>query len=560
MFQLRTLVWLKWTLFRNSLRTSKAVVNRLASVLTMGAAITFAVLMAVGLGFAAYALSSPAFAQRSVEIAARRGGPTPSAEFLFLSIFSMFYILWATLGIGPSRQFDPGNLLLYPISFRKLFAVDLITEVASLQSVLAIPSILGIGVGVGLARGQLLSALLVVLLAAVFGIVLSKWISTSIGSLFRNKRTRGETFLALAGALAALSGVAFAQIAPMIFRHVAGNTVLRWTPPGAIAFALTEGLKPGQALWFILSITVLSAYTVVFIGLTYWLILRSLPGSGPTKRRGRRKAVQETNEGYKGLDLPLGPSELSAVVEKELRYASRNAQLRMMAVMPLILVALRLMNRRLFDPSASADSPFAAELFKYGEGLITSGGILYVFLILTGLSCNLFAFEHAGMRTLVLSPVDRRMILLGKNLAITFVSLILSAALLIINWLVFRDLTWGALLFGGLSFLIYAALISVIGNWLSIRFPKRMKIGTRMNVSGVVGLLLIPMIFLLGLPPLAAVAAGFVAQSLAAVYATLAILAVLSVGLYLLMIGAQGELLQQRELDLLSAVNDPGND
>ena len=87
-----------------------------------------------------------------------------------------------------------------------------------------------------------------------------------------------------------------------------------------------------------------------------------------------------------------------------------------------------------------------------------------------------------------------------------------------------------------------------------------MKIGTRMNVSGVVGLLLIPMILLLGLPPVAAVAAGFIAQSLWVEYATLAVLALMSISLYLIVIRSQGETLEQRELQVLEAVTDPGND
>ena len=45
------------------------------------------------------------------------------------------------------------------------------------------------------------------------------------------------------------------------------------------------------------------------------------------------------------------------------------------------------------------------------------------------------------MRTLILSPVDRRKILLGKNIAITFIALIFSIALLTLNAIVFRDLT-----------------------------------------------------------------------------------------------------------------------
>ena len=45
MSQLLTLIWLKWRLMRNSLRSSKAVVNKIASVLGMLLA-----LIALGLG------------------------------------------------------------------------------------------------------------------------------------------------------------------------------------------------------------------------------------------------------------------------------------------------------------------------------------------------------------------------------------------------------------------------------------------------------------------------------------------------------------------------------
>jgi hypothetical protein len=200
---------------------------------------------------------------------------------------------------------------------------------------------------------------------------------------------------------------------------------------------------------------------------------------------------------------------------------------------------------------------FGGDLFVYAEGLIATGGVLYVFLILTGLSCNLFAFEDSGMRTLVLSPVRRARILVGKNIAVTIMALIFSIALLVVNELIFRDLTLRALLFVMLSFVIFAAMIAVVGNAISIRFPKRMKFGKRMNVSGAAGLLLIPIIILLSLPPLAAAAAGYIAQSWLVEYVTLALLAVTAVGTYLLVIGSQGEALQRREVEILEAVREP---
>jgi hypothetical protein len=249
---------------------------------------------------------------------------------------------------------------------------------------------------------------------------------------------------------------------------------------------------------------------------------------------------------------------LSAIVEKELRYVMRNAQVRMMTVMPLILIAVRFMNRRRFGQAGSGSSPLATDFFKYGEGLMATAGILYVFLVLAGLFCNQFAFERGGMRMLILSPVDRRIILLGKNIAISTVALVFSAGLLTVNQLVFRDLTLTALFFVAVSFFTFVALMSMMGNWLSVRFPKPMKFGKRLNVSGVAGLLLIPMIFLLALPPLAATAAGYVSQSLLIEYATLLVLAFLSGGFYLMTLNAQGESLEQREQEILDAVNDPG--
>jgi hypothetical protein len=139
------------------------------------------------------------------------------------------------------------------------------------------------------------------------------------------------------------------------------------------------------------------------------------------------------------------------------------------------------------------------------------------------------------------------------------VALIFSAGLLTVNQLVFRDITLGALLFVVLSFLTFLPLMSIMGNWCSIRFSKRMKFGKRLNVSGVVGLLLIPMIVVLALPPLAATAAGYVAQSLLVEYATLGVLAALSMGFYLVILNTQAESLQRREIEILETVNDPGD-
>ena len=59
MSQLFTLIWLKWRLMRNSLRSSKAVVNKAASIAGILLALALSIVVALVLGILAYGLSTP---------------------------------------------------------------------------------------------------------------------------------------------------------------------------------------------------------------------------------------------------------------------------------------------------------------------------------------------------------------------------------------------------------------------------------------------------------------------------------------------------------------------
>ena len=527
--------------------------NRAASVLGMLIALFLALMVALILGFASYALSQPdALGEAFRRTATRDVAASASAEFVFFLMFGFIYLMWATvpLSIGGSKQFDAGKLLMYPITLRKLFAVDFLSELTTLHSVFAIPAVIAICVGVALGTGNTTAALLTAIPALLFGIALSKWLSTTIGSLLRRRRARGETIVALIGAVAGLSAAVAGQIAPLLFKHAESIRSLRWTPPGAAAFLLIGSADDpiGYGLAFI----TLIGYAIALIIFTYWIARRAALGIDGGRRQ-KTAVIAENVTGYAGWQLPLVSGELSAVVEKEVRYVMRNAQVRMMALMPLILIVIRFVNAQRLGTPRTAPGIFAT----YGAGLLATGGVLYVFIFLAGLSCNHFAFEEGGMRTLILSPIDRRKILLGKNIAITLLALVFATILLTINTIVFRDLDVPKLLFISLSFVIFAALSATMGNWLSIRFPKRMRFGKRLNVSGVAGLLLIPMVIVLGTPPLLATVAGVFWRSLVYEYLTLLLFAVLAVGFYFLMLSFQGRSLAKREIDILEAVREP---
>jgi len=553
--QLFTLIWLKWRLLRNSLRSTKAVVNKAASVLGMLLALTLSLAVALILGVVAYALTQPDVLGDALRRSAAHELPsTASTEFIFFSMYGVLYLMWATvpLSIGGGKQFEVGKLLMYPITLRKLFAVDFISELTTLHSVFAVPAVLGISIGAGLGSDNLTRTLIVAFPVILFGVSLSKWLSTIIGSLVRRKRARGETIIALIGAVAGLGAAVAGQVAPKLIEHVESIRSLRWTPPGAASFLLVTN-PADDSLAYAISFLTLIAYAVALIGATYWIARRA--ALGLEGRRKRKIAVDQevAAQGYAGWQLPFASSELSAIVEKELRYAMRNAQVRMMALMPLIIIFIRVINSDAWNTRHKAATDFLA----YGSGLVASGGILYVFLILAGMSCNQFSFEQGGMRTLILSPIDRRKILFGKNIAVTFIALIFSTALLILNAIVFRDITVSSLLFVALSFITFAAISLTVGNWVSIRFPKHMRFGKRMNVSGVAGVLLIPLIVVLALPPLFATFVGYITESVVNQYLTMLALTLMSLGLYYAFINVHGRSLAKREIEILEAIREP---
>ena len=556
MSQLLTLIWLKWKLVRNSLRSRKAVANQVASILGVLITLSIALALAIGLGFAAYLLNEPGVLSEEFRRSASRSGMAEATvEFAFFSIFTFLYLMWATvpLSIGSTKQFDVARMLIYPISLKKLFAIDYVSEFTTLASMFAVPAILAISIGAGLGAGNLVQTLLGFVPTVAFGIALSKWLSTIIGSLVRRKRARGETIVALVGAVAGLGGALAGQLAPILFRHAQAFRSLRWTPPGAAATLLIRQDGPFD---YILAFFTLSLYAALLIAATYWIARRSALGLGGARRKKVVEAVE--SETYAGWQIPIVSSQLAAVIEKELRYAMRNAQLRMMALMPLVLIIIRLFNSNRMRPGMRAGGPqVARDFFTYGSVLLATGGVLYVFLLLAGLSCNLFAFEEGGMRSFILSPIDRRKILLGKNITVTIIAALFSLALLLVNGIVFRDLSLATLLFAAISFVIFASFMALIGNWFSMTFPKRMEFGKRLNVSGLAGLLLIPMLLALGIPPFMATLAGYLAESVLIQLLVLILFALLSVGLYALILDFQGRSLARREVSILEAVKEP---
>jgi len=561
MAQLFALVWLKWTLLRNSLRSRRAVAGRVAALLGLLAGLALSLALAAGVGAGAYFLAASVAGRPPGE-----GRSQAAAYVVLLFIFTVAFTMWALMpvALGGGSRFEPSRMLLYPVSLGKLFAFDFLSDLTSLTSVFVIPSIVALGVGVGLGRGSLAAGLAVSACAVAFGLSLSKLLSLGVGALMHARRTRGETVVALVGTALGLAGASFGmtgglmgRLMPVLERHPAYLEGARWTPPGAAAYALSRGLFAGDAGALAVSLLTLAAYAAVCVLLAYRVARRTALGGGGGGAKKKSRPREARGEAYAGWQLPLASPQFSALFEKEIRYALRNAQLRVIALMAVgLTVLLRV------GPAGSVAGRAWGLGSPYAEGAGTVFGVIYAFMLVSPLSTNLFGYDGSGMRSVVLSPVSRRTVLLAKNAAVTLVALLLVAVGVFVGGLIIRDLTPRTLLFAALSSVTTASLFTPFGNWLSLQFPKRMQFGKGMNRSGVAGLLLVPIFILLLLPPAVAVAAGHFAESHAVKYVILAAFALLSALFYALVLPLQGRRLERRELEVLEAVTgrDGGED
>jgi hypothetical protein len=74
------------------------------------------------------------------------------------------------------------------------------------------------------------------------------------------------------------------------------------------------------------------------------------------------------------------------------------------------------------------------------------------------------------------------------------------------------------------------------------------------------GILLIPLIIVLALPPLIATLIGYFTQNLLNEYLALLVLGLVTLGLYFAIINLHGRELERREIEILEAVREPADE
>lgn len=255
------------------------------------------------------------------------------------------------------------------------------------------------------------------------------------------------------------------------------------------------------------------------------------------------------------LRLPLVPEQAAAVALGTLRSMVRAPEVKM-AWGTAFIATLGLGALVLFQ-----DAPKIPEVAK---PFIVTGAMLFSFFMLIQFLANQFGFDRQGFRAFVLSPVERRFLLFGKNLATWPVGGLFGLFLLVAISFWLRLPLMAAV---AAAFQLAALLLlgSLGGNLLSILVPFRVEAGsmkpTKMPALAMLTMVLCQLLFPVVMLPV------FVPPLLELLWLKIGgpvfvpvnlllsiLLAGLAAVLYWQTLEPLGRLLQRREIKILNTV------
>ena len=571
--QLKTVLWLRWRLTRNQWARSGGLGAVIAVLAGLGA------FMMGGLCFVG-ALIGAAFGLGEVSpkiIMAIWFGVT--VGFLF------FWMIGLLTELQRSETIDLQRLMHLPVALGQMFVVNYLVSHFAFSIIVAVPIMLGLGIGLVFARGPEMVLLVPLALSMVFMITawtycLRGWLATLMSNP-RRRRTviMGITFTFL---LSQGPNLYFNVLHRDDFHPNRQSTtdqnprraaeqeklnqllaVQKFIPPLWLPLGAQE-LAEGRVLPALLG--TLGCLGLGALGLrrayrsTVSFYYGQTGGQAPARIKSAGTAAvvaapTGTGNGFLELRLPAVPEQATALALATFRSLFRAPEVKMALGSSFLTMAILGAMVFLRSPPHLTDAakPFAA----------TSVVAFSIFMLVQFLA-NQFGLDRDGFRSLILSPADRRLILLGKNLAslpvgaaFGTIMLALSSVWLHLPWLVFT-----ATLFQLAALLLLAGLA---GNALSILVPYRIQSGS-LKPTKMPGLAMLAMILCHMLVPVA-MAPAF-APPLAELLWRMAgwpdavpvnlilsvLLAMLVAFAYWQTLGPLGRLLQRRETKILDVV------
>jgi hypothetical protein len=578
--QLQTILWLRWRLMCNQGRRSGG----------LGAVIT------VVIGIGAFLLAALCFAGALLGAVFGLDKASPTVVMMVWFGVTVFFLFFWMIGLltelQRSETIDLQKLMHLPVALGQMFVVNYLVSHFTLSIVVIVPVMLGLGIGLAIARGPEMILLIPLALSMVFMVTawtycLRGWLAT----MMSNPRRRRTVimFITMAFVLLAQGPNLYFNV----FQHhnySGGQTVTReerqrqnkervastkkmfdnliaaqsyipplWVPAGARALADGNPLPALLGTLGCAGIAMLGLRRAYRNTVRFYLGETGGTAAAKIKSAGEPKKISaprpRNKKDFLELSIPFAPEQSSALALATLRSLLRAPEVKMAWATSFIVTVIL---GATFIFRATANLSDAVKPF------VATGSVVFPVFFLAQFFANQFGFDRDGFRALMLSPADRRLILLGKNLAGLPIAAAFGALLITLTAarLQLPPLTVLATLFQFASVLLMAG---IAGNLLSILIPYRIQPGS-MKPTKMPGLAMVVLMFCQMLFPMAMlpVFAGpllelFWRRSDFPAFAPVnlicsALLCGLMVFAYWRMLAPMGRLLQRRETKILGVI------
>jgi len=489
--QLKTILWLRCRLARNQMTRGKGLGAALAIIIAVAACLIGAASFVAALLGGIYGL----------------GDTKPRVVWgvwCGLTLAFLFFWIFGLLNeLQRSETIDLQRLLHLPVGLGQIFVINYLASHLALSLVIFVPAMMGMAIGLTVSRGPAMLwlaplALSMVWMVTAWTYCLRGWLAT----LMSNPRRRRTVIVAcmmtfiLLGQAPNLYFNVFQRFdkpapgadsaAPQRRRSVqisvardklAQLIVVEkfipplWLPAGALALA------EGSALPAMCG--TLGCFAIGALGLrrAYRSTLRfyrgESGGDAPARTQPRpipsaAPAPAQAGRRFLELRLPGVPEQAAALALATFRSLLRAPEVKL-ALGTSLLVPLIVGGSLLFHS--------APKISESAKPFVATGAVVLSVFMLVQFFVNQFGFDRDGFRSLILSPADRRLILMGKNLAFLPVGAVFGLLLLLLVSVGLRltPLVVAAALFQLMALLLLAGLI---GNALSILVPYRIQAGS----------------------------------------------------------------------------------
>jgi len=576
--QLKTVLWLRWRLTRNQWAKGGGIGAAIAAIVAVVVLLLSAGLLAGSVAVGLFALDDAEPRVFTV------------VWLMATGAFLMVWLMGLITELQRSETIDLQRLMHLPVRLGQIFVVNYAASHLAVSVLLFVPTVVGLSIGLSISRGPAFLLMIPLALSMVFAVTawtycLRGWLAT----LMTNPRRRR----------AVIMGVTMAFILLMQAPNIYFNVIRRserkaeptietreqkreregrqldaafaklewmavvpplWVPVGARALA------EGRALPALLGTFGLLGIGALGLRRAYRSTLRFYQGDtgGKASSRGdtipaaaaRKAGSINDSSNFLERSLPGVPDQAAAVALATLRSMLRAPEIKMQWGTSFLITLF--VGAPLLFRSSDKLPPWAGPF-------IATGVVVFSMFMMIGFVGNQFGFDRDGFRAMVLAPIDRWKVLLGKNLA-ACPPAAASSTVLVSVLSIWLRLPWLVVLAAFLQLGVGLCLTMVAGNLMSILVPFRIQPGsmkpTKMPAMAMVVMIVSQMMLPLALTPvfLPAIAGYWSGRvggpNAALVNALLSLLLVAGMALvYWWSLGPLGRLLHRRETKILATVS-----